>query len=140
LKHHPEIRTWVFEMAHPKYASVAALARAMGLSVSQLYRVREGKRKINQKFIIGALQAFPDQRMDQLFYVRHIAGGALRLIQSDPALQYLYMEKLSRFVAETLCSCPHLKDAPGSRCHLQLDCIFFSRRVQMRLMAVHKML
>lgn len=140
MKHHLEIRTRVFELAPPKYASVAELARAMGLSVSQLYRVREGKRKINQKFIVGALQAFPDLRMDQLFYVRHTHGNTPRLGQSDPALQYLYMESLCRLVADTLCNCRHLQDAPGSCCHLQLDCNFFSRRVQMRLMAVHKML
>jgi hypothetical protein len=40
----------------------------MGLSISQVYRVREGKRSINQKFIIGAKRAFPDYRLDQLFY------------------------------------------------------------------------
>ena len=140
LRYHPEIRTRVFELASPKYGSVAELARAMGLSVSQLYRVRESKRKINQKFIVGALQAFPDYRMDQLFYVRHTVGSALRSVGGDPNRQYQYMESLCRFMAETLCACRHLQDAPGSRCHLQLDCTFFSRRVQMRLMAVHKML
>lgn len=41
----------------------------MGLSVSQVYRVREGKRGINQKFIIGAKRAFPDYRLDELFYL-----------------------------------------------------------------------
>jgi hypothetical protein len=40
----------------------------MGLSISQIYRVREGKRGINEKFIIGAKQAFPDHRLDDLFY------------------------------------------------------------------------
>jgi len=41
----------------------------MGLSVSQVYRVREGKRSINQKFIIGAKKAFPNYRLDELFYL-----------------------------------------------------------------------
>jgi hypothetical protein len=41
----------------------------MGLSVSQVYRVREGKRSINQKFIIGAKRAFPNHRLDDLFYL-----------------------------------------------------------------------
>ncbi len=41
----------------------------MGLSVSQVYRVREGKRGINEKFIIGAKKAFPDSRLDELFYL-----------------------------------------------------------------------
>ena len=40
----------------------------MGLSVSQVYRVREGKRGINEKFIIGAKKAFPESRLDELFY------------------------------------------------------------------------
>jgi hypothetical protein len=63
------IRTRVFELANGKYPNIAALARAMELSVSQLYRVREGKRGINQKFIIGAQTAFPQYRLDELFYL-----------------------------------------------------------------------
>jgi hypothetical protein len=55
-------------LANGKYRNLSALARAMGLSVSQVYRVREGKRGINEKFIIGAKQAFPDHRLDELFY------------------------------------------------------------------------
>jgi hypothetical protein len=62
------IRTRVFEMANDKYRNLSALAGAMGLSVSQVYRVREGKRGINEKFIIGAKKAFPASRLDELFY------------------------------------------------------------------------
>ena len=62
------IRTRVFELANSKYHNLSHLARAMGLSVSQVYRVREGKRGINEKFIIGAKKAFPDHRLDELFY------------------------------------------------------------------------
>ena len=62
------IRTKVFELANDKYRNLSALAGAMGLSVSQVYRVREGKRGINEKFIIGAKQAFPNSRLDELFY------------------------------------------------------------------------
>jgi hypothetical protein len=62
------IKTRVFELANGKYQNVADLAKAMELSVSQLYRVREGKRSINQKFIIGAKKAFPGYRLDELFY------------------------------------------------------------------------
>jgi D-Tyr-tRNAtyr deacylase len=62
------IKTRVFEMANGKYLNVSDLARAMGLSVSQVYRVREGKRGINEKFIVGAKRAFPDHRLDDLFY------------------------------------------------------------------------
>lgn len=62
------IKTRVFELARGKYQNLAALAKTMGLSVSQVYRVREGKRGINEKFIIGAKKAFPDRRLDELFY------------------------------------------------------------------------
>ena len=62
------IRTRVFEMANDRYRNLSALAGAMGLSVSQVYRVREGKRGINEKFIIGAKKAFPASRLDELFY------------------------------------------------------------------------
>jgi hypothetical protein len=62
------IRTRVFDMVNARYHNLSALADAMGLSVSQVYRVREGKRGINEKFIIGAKQAFPDSRLDDLFY------------------------------------------------------------------------
>ena len=63
------IRTRVFELAQGKFINLSELAKAMGLSVSQVYRVREGKRSINQKFIIGAKEAFPDYRLDELFYL-----------------------------------------------------------------------
>ena len=62
------IKTRVFEMANGKYHNLSDLARAMRISVSQVYRVREGKRGINEKFIIGAKMAFPDHRLDELFY------------------------------------------------------------------------
>jgi hypothetical protein len=41
----------------------------MGISVSQIYRVRQGKRPINQRFIIGAIKAFPGYKLDDLFYI-----------------------------------------------------------------------
>jgi hypothetical protein len=62
------IRTRVFDIASGKFLNLSELARAMGLSVSQVYRVREGKRHINEKFIVGAKMAFPDLRLDELFY------------------------------------------------------------------------
>jgi hypothetical protein len=62
------IETRVFEMAFGKYRNLSELARAMDLSISQVYRVREGKRGINEKFIIGAKKAFPESRLDDLFY------------------------------------------------------------------------
>jgi len=41
----------------------------MGISTGQIYKVREGQRGINQKFIIGATKAFPGYKLDALFYV-----------------------------------------------------------------------
>jgi hypothetical protein len=63
-----KIMTRVFEMANGRYQNLSDLARAMELSVSQVYRVREGKRGINEKFIVGAKKAFPESRLDELFY------------------------------------------------------------------------
>jgi len=62
------INTKVYELCDGKYKNLSELAQAMGISVSQIYRVREGKRHINQKFIIGAIQAFPERKFDDLFY------------------------------------------------------------------------
>ena len=63
------IKTRVFELTDQKYKNLSELAHAMGISVSQIYRVKEGKRHINQKFIIGAIKAFPDYNLDDLFYL-----------------------------------------------------------------------
>ncbi len=63
------IRTRVFDLCNGKYRNLSELARVMGLSVSQVYRVREGSRSINHKFIIGAKRAFPECRLDELFYL-----------------------------------------------------------------------
>jgi len=62
------LKTRVFELSNVRYENLSELAQAMGISVSQIYRVREGKRSINQKFIIGAMSAFPEYRLDDLFY------------------------------------------------------------------------
>jgi hypothetical protein len=63
------VLTRVFDLYPIKYGSLTEMAQAMGISVSQVYRVREGKRKINQKFIVGAIKAFPEYRFSDLFYV-----------------------------------------------------------------------
>ncbi len=41
----------------------------MEISTGQIYKVKQGKRGINQKFIIGATKAFPGYNLDDLFYV-----------------------------------------------------------------------
>ena len=63
------VKTKVFEMSDENYSNLSELAGAMGISVSQVYRVKEGKRHINQKFIVGAVKAFPGRRLDDLFYL-----------------------------------------------------------------------
>ena len=61
------LKTRIFELN--RYKNLSELAWAMGISVSQIYRVQEGKRKINEKFIIGAMRAFPGYKFDALFYL-----------------------------------------------------------------------
>lgn len=63
-----KIRTRVFDIYLSKYDNLTALARAMESSPSYLSRVRNGKRSINEKFIIGAKKAFPEYKLDELFY------------------------------------------------------------------------
>ncbi|MFC1915796.1 hypothetical protein ACFLW4_03795 [Chloroflexota bacterium] len=63
------IKTRIFQLCNGNYQNLSELAQAMGLSVSQVYRVREGKRSINHKFILGAKKAFPSYRLDDLFYL-----------------------------------------------------------------------
>ena len=63
------VRTRIFELCDGRYHNLSELAMAMGISVSQIYRVREGKRRINQKFIVGAIKAFPEHRLEELFYL-----------------------------------------------------------------------
>ena len=63
------VKTKVFELSQGRYENLSELAQAMGISVSQIYRVREGKYNISQKFIIGAMRAFPGYKLDDLFYL-----------------------------------------------------------------------
>ncbi len=63
------VKTRIFDLYTEKYKNLSELAQAMGISVSQVYRVREGKRNINQKFLIGAINAFPGHKLDELFYL-----------------------------------------------------------------------
>ena len=62
-----KLKTRVFEIG--KYENLSELARAMGIHPSQVYRVRNGERPINEKFILGAVKAFPGYSLDDLFYV-----------------------------------------------------------------------
>ena len=63
------IKTRIFELLDGSYSNLSGLAKAMGISVSQIYRVKEGRRSINQKFIVGAIKAFPQYKLGDLFYL-----------------------------------------------------------------------
>jgi len=63
------IKTKIFEFGNGSYKNLSELAQTMGISVSQIYRVKEGKRRINQKFIIGAVKAFPKHKFEDLFFL-----------------------------------------------------------------------
>ena len=64
-----KLNTRVFDLYKGKYRSLPELARAMGISTGHIYKVRQGKHSINQKFIIGAIKALPEYELADLFYV-----------------------------------------------------------------------
>lgn len=68
------LKTKIYDLCPHYYRNLPEMARAMGISESQVYRVLQGKRHINEKFILGALRAFPGYRLEELFYVVP-AGG-----------------------------------------------------------------
>ena len=82
-----KVATKVFDPCPRYYRNLSRLAQAMGISVSQVYRVRSGKRDINQKFIVGALRAFPQFSFDELFYFARDPAindrGSLASLTSD---------------------------------------------------------
>lgn len=79
------VRTRIFEFCHKEYRNLSELAQAMEISVSQIYRVREGTRHINEKFIVGAIMAFPNHKLDDLFY---LAPEMLTVTNNDHRYQY----------------------------------------------------
>jgi len=64
-----KLNTRLFELYKRKYRNLVELAQTMGISQDLIYRVKEGKRGIGSKFIIGATKAFPEYKLDDLFYV-----------------------------------------------------------------------
>ena len=64
-----KLKTRAFDLCNSKYTNLTGLAQAMGLSVSEIYRVRQGRRPISVIFIMGALKAFPGYKFDDLFYI-----------------------------------------------------------------------
>ncbi len=64
-----KLDTTIFKLYKNKYRSITELAQAMGISAGYIYKVRQGKRNINQKFIIGAMKVFPECELKDLFYI-----------------------------------------------------------------------
>ena len=64
-----KLNTRVFELCNGKYRNLVELAKTMGISQDQIYRVRKGERNISGRSIIGATKAFPGYKLDDLFYV-----------------------------------------------------------------------
>ena len=79
------VKTRIFKFCNGYYKNLSELAIAMGISVSQVYRVREGKRQINHKFIVGAMKAFPNRKFDDLFYLT----PELPTVTNNRSRQYL---------------------------------------------------
>jgi excisionase family DNA binding protein len=63
-----KLETRVFELYDRKYTSLSEVAKAMGMNPRQIYRVKEGKCSISEKFITSALKAFPGYTLNDLFY------------------------------------------------------------------------
>lgn len=81
------LKTRVFELLDGRYRNLTEVAAAMEISVSQIYRVRQGKRNINQKFFIGAVKAFPEYRIGELFYLVPISARVARSHQPRKTLK-----------------------------------------------------
>ena len=64
-----KLKTRVFESCNGKYLNLVELVRTMGVSNDLIYSVRRGERNISGRFIIGAIKAFPEYNLDDLFYV-----------------------------------------------------------------------
>ena len=64
-----KLKTRVFELCNGRYQNLAELAQTMGISKDLLYCVRRGERGIHERFIIGTIKAFPEYKLDELFYV-----------------------------------------------------------------------
>ena len=95
------IKTRIFELIDGKYKNLSELACVMGISISQIYRVKEGKRSINQKFIIGAIKAFPEYNLDDLFYltlelptVEHTMGRRRQVLEKSASSVGEYVQDL----------------------------------------------
>lgn len=78
------LRTRVFTLPQTRGMTLTQLAARMGVALSLVTRVRRGERGIGQTFINGALRAFPELSLDDLFYADSpTARGESDLAASD---------------------------------------------------------
>lgn len=64
-----KLETRVFELYNGRHKNLPEVAQALGMNPRQIYRVRQGKCSISEKFITRALKAFPGYTLNDLFYV-----------------------------------------------------------------------
>ena len=62
-----QIRTRLFDKK-PGYGT-GQLASILGISSSQVYRIKCGKRKVSATFVANALYAFSEYKFEDLFYI-----------------------------------------------------------------------
>jgi len=62
-----EIKTRILDLYNEKYESIQELAQAMQIPANEIYLVCQDKRNINENFIAGALRAFPEYHISDLF-------------------------------------------------------------------------
>ena len=68
----PDMRVKTGVMNHSRSRlNLSQLARAMDVSVRQIYPVKEDSRPINQRFIVGVTRAFPGRRPYELLYLEN---------------------------------------------------------------------
>jgi hypothetical protein len=56
-------------LQHERELSDMDLARLAGIDPGQIWRVKHGKSGVGTAFIAGMLQAFPELRFEDLFFV-----------------------------------------------------------------------
>ena len=62
------LKTRVLDLCYSKSKDTYELAQAMKISVNQLHSVHQDGCNITKEFIIGALRAFPEYNIGDLFY------------------------------------------------------------------------
>ena len=65
-----QLQTRIFDLCDKNYNDLSELAQAMEISESQIDRIKEHRYQINQRFITGAIKAFPTYKIDELFTSR----------------------------------------------------------------------